>query len=113
MLFDNHLYSACVHCYYYACIQLMLYILCDKYQMTQQHIEKEQKNSSTSFHNWIIGKFRGLLQYDRNFSNKITQLKKFRIEADYYSNEIQKSAAELARQYARDVEAILQKSFGI
>lgn len=113
LLIQKEFYNASVHCFYYACIQLMLHILYDKIGFSQKDIELEQKNSQTGFHSWIIKKFTNFLQgkEKREFNNFIQQLKSKRVEADYLENLISLKEIEITKNYANYVKELLTKTF--
>ncbi len=117
----NGHYSTCVHSAYYSCVQLMLHILRSDFNKSDEEIDEESENGSKiegGFHNWIISNInRAFFLRDkkyidsRDFADKITDLKKLRIKADYKNIEINEKKAKRAVENAESINLTLKKYF--
>ncbi len=114
-------YSTSVHCSYYACVQFMIHILYNHFEMSEEQVDKEQKRISkdleAGFHAWIRHFFvMKLLPMEggriaREFSNYATQLKTMRVLADYKKKEITEQKAMLAQSYSENILKILEEHY--
>ena len=90
LLIDSKNFNSSVHCSYYSTIQLMIYILMDKFGWDQENINREWDKSPKSFHVWIfkltVKELRVLRikpNHLENLMNNFQYLKEYRIDADY------------------------------
>ncbi len=95
LLKKESMFASSIHCFYYSCIQLMIYVLLEQLDMSERDIEQGPRQARTGFHNWIIN----LLSRDyflrnrmnaRKFRRQIYNIKEIRINADYKLNSISK-----------------------
>lgn len=86
------LFSPSVHCSYYSCVQLMVFILINEFGISESHIETQARNASTGTHKFAIDKIYSELfrsQDDEKriealkFQRIINSLKEKRILSDY------------------------------
>ncbi|WP_375560488.1 hypothetical protein ACE193_22795 [Bernardetia sp. OM2101] len=111
-------YATSIHCSYYACVQFMTHLLYDYYEKSDEEISIQQKQISKElaggFHVWIINFFViKLLPFEggkiaRDFSSDATQLKKWRVFADYKAKKITSDQAKQAQTYSENILKILQ-----
>jgi len=94
LLFDKAMFNASIHCYYYSCLQLMKFVILDKFGFTIETVDRQTESGNS--HNWIINKIKELYlekydySYSRIFSKDIKRLKNLRKDADYNLVEIDK-----------------------
>lgn len=113
-LHKNDDYLCVPHCAYYACLQLVQYF----WYYVKHKTDADLQDSPAGNHNLLNGEFSSYLislntteakfDYSR-FNNKINDLKRFRIKADYTENTIFKNDSERAIAYAEEVIKILNK----
>ena len=113
--------SASVHCSYYSNVQLMLHILLNDLNMSDDDIEDKSRIGSrdeNGFHNWLKNFIaRELVLRDfmitRDFNNFFGKLKAVRIKADYKSVIISKNKAKEALEISKKINDMLAEKFRI
>jgi len=116
-LIKYSLYNTSVHCSYYSCIQLSLFIICDKLGIEEEEINNKSQDSGS--HNYIINTISIAIREKlsnregRKFSDNISRLKKRRIVADYKTILIDMAEANSLRQLAYDINENLKTTFVI
>ncbi|WP_338791858.1 hypothetical protein [Bernardetia sp. MNP-M8] len=115
---EKECYATSIHCSYYACVQFMTHILYDYYEMSEEDINIKQKQVSKElgggFHAWVINFFViKLLPFEGgkiaiDFSSNATQLKKWRVLADYKRKKITLCEAKQSQTYSKNILEILQ-----
>jgi len=86
LLINNKQYTSSVHCSYYAVLQYMKYMLCttDKNPIP---LSVQNSNNNISSHEYIIQEVAIRIndnQQGRKFAQKVRDLKKERVQADYF-----------------------------
>lgn len=117
---DKYLYPAVAHCAYYSCVHLMQHIWYYKMGKTETELDQECINSRSGLHNILINK---IGQYIRNntanrnankdfhdFNNKIIQLKRLRVDADYKDEGFDMTKSNNSISLAKDLIPILKRA---
>lgn len=113
---SNKMYSASIHCAYYACFQFIKHILDRKCYISYCRQEENAKSSNIGTHNYIIDEIRNDLinkkeddAYD-TFDENITELKRLRKIADYASSIISpktaKDAVDMADETLKTLKGV-------
>ncbi|PKQ68893.1 hypothetical protein [Raineya orbicola] len=122
LLIQKEFYNASVHCFYYACIQLMLHILYYVEKIDKNELNKNQKETSneiaSGFHGWIINKFATLLipkntQAAMEFYQWIGELKNIRVKADYKEFKVETKIAGQVKERAFYIIETLKNNFDV
>lgn len=88
LLIKERLYASSVHCSYYACFQLIIHVLLEKFNY--DHVDEGGRGS----HNAVLNKFKSCLEKIDSkrrakwFTDDMYDLKKFRNRADYSDEKI-------------------------
>jgi hypothetical protein len=112
-------YATSVHCSYYSCVQLMIHILIEDFGKTESEIDNEPRAANMAFHNWIIDVFFREITIRRNpreayqFKQKIGELKRARVNADYRNIAIIEQTSRIALQKAHQTINYLNTNFTI
>lgn len=114
ILVNNKLYAASIHCYYYACLQLIKYVLCHKLSVDYQ----EQDNAKSDSHIFVIVKLYKILKrkntkYANEFDRNINDLKYARVRADYKNVEIIEEEAIKANTKSKYIIDLINKQYMI
>lgn len=94
LLSDKRMFNASIHCYYYSCLQLIKFVILDKFGFTIETVNRQTESGNS--HNWLINKIKELYlckhdySYLRTLSKNIKRLKNLRKDADYNLIEIDK-----------------------
>ena len=92
LLHEKNYYSAVAHGAYYSCYQLFKHIWLHTMGKTENELENEVKKSKEKSHGYLINKTVSFIansgrkdcqNHARDIGNKIPQLKKLRVDADY------------------------------
>ncbi len=115
-LIGDSLYNTSVHCSYYSCIQLILFVVNSKLGITPEEIDTETKTKGS--HNWLIGQvIKALPSTERRKARKlnddIQELKRQRVIADYSNEQIVENKAKELRQLSFDINKYIKTSFSI
>ncbi len=122
LLVQKEYFSASVHCYYYACVQLMLHILRFDVGISEEDIDVQQREASKSinggFHSWIINKMFELLMVKNfiaasEFNDWIGELKSMRVRADYKEEILTKNKTKAIGEKVSFVIETLKNNFKI
>jgi stage III sporulation protein SpoIIIAA len=114
-LIGEMLYNTSVHCSYYSCIQLALHVITDIFGFTHEQIETETYGKGS--HNWLINNLASCLttthdrRTARKLSERITELKRVRVIADYKMELISEEEAIEIRQESYEINQFLKTSF--
>lgn len=114
-LIKDSLYNTSIHCSYYSCIQLALFIINESFGITLDEIDYE--TSSKGSHNWIINKLSVKLsdikdrRSARTFSGNLNELKRLRVIADYKQDYISEETAIEVRQSSFEINKFLKETF--
>lgn len=102
LLISNKLYASSVHCSYYACFQLIIHVLLEKFDY--DHVDEGGQGS----HNIVLNKFQSYLEISDSrqkakwFTDDIYDLKRFRNTADY-------SGEKVDTNFLADVDSLYTK----
>ena len=115
-LVEKNLLDSSVHCFYYSCIQIMIYILQKIFGKSETEIENESRDSATGFHNWIINQifkkyFTKNRERARKFKGNMYYLKTQRVKADYKAYYITKEEVDKIRNISEELIAYLKEDF--
>lgn len=125
ILYEKSYYAPSVHCAYYSVFQLMKHILhsfCEisfeDQEIDRRNINIIKKDQFIGVHDYVISKIENeLFRYDiltyRNLSNKIKDLKNFRLKSDYENIEITEHSGRKACQLSKEINTELKKVFRI
>jgi uncharacterized protein (UPF0332 family) len=117
LLIDNKHYASSVHCSYYSCVQLMIYLLIHKYNLDRAQIEALAKGENKGSHifakNYIYNKMKDSgIRFDaRTFYTTTGELKNKREHADYHETIISEAFSIAALNEAGEINKILRKNF--
>jgi uncharacterized protein (UPF0332 family) len=115
LLIEKEYPNSSVHCSYYSCVQLMRYILMEKYGQTIESIYSSSKDEKGGSHEALINMFikhlRGLNFNFREFNTEIQEIKSYRNEVDYKYLEVNKDTAREIRRKAESVRVFLKQKF--
>ncbi len=121
-LYEKGLYAPTVHCAYYSCVQLMLYLLTTK--IYQNRAEFDCKSNELKIetklgsHERMINLFTSYLRNNKkdggdrewkDFNTEINQLKKLRTDSDYGDNETLKPDGENSMKLSESVIKLLKR----
>ena len=105
------------HSAYYSCYQLLKHIWLHKLNRTEQELDTQiSLNGAKASHEYLINQIIPLvtdsrdLRAKRDFSNKLTQLKSLRTQADYTDIPVDRESAEKAISLMKDLLRVLKKS---
>lgn len=92
LLHKQSLYPSVVHCAYYSCIQFMKHIWLTEMNKTEDDLRQLNQNSNDGSHEVLINEIKKHLTNQRldsrDFYKDILQLKRLRINADYFDLQI-------------------------
>lgn len=109
-------YSAIVHCAYYSCFQLILYLLKNYLYRNEASLRDESKNGKKSIHVTCIENiFNDLIEFNSecasDFNDYINELKEMRICSDYQNREIDSNYSLKAINLSRNIKKILKEKY--
>jgi hypothetical protein len=109
-------YPASVHCCYYSCLQKIIHLFEEYYDLSQTEVKERVRGGKGGSHGYYIKEIGGLLlKSDKrdafNIRNDLEQLRELRIKADYEDEKITEDMARQAFIYADTVHKILKKHF--
>ncbi len=117
---DKYLYPAVAHCAYYSCVHLMQHIWYYKMGKTETELDQECTNAKSGLHNVLINKIGQYIRgntANRNankdfhdFNNKIVQLKRLRVDADYKDEGFDMTKSNASIALAKDLIPILKRA---
>lgn len=117
-LITEGLYNPSIHCAYYSCVQLMYHTLEVYCKMNEVDIQN-QSNDPKGSHIWIISKITTYVatlssrKCARSFSDKLHELRRARIIADYHKDFIDEQKAVEARQCSYELNKYIEKIFSL
>ncbi len=108
-------YDNCIHCYYYACVQLMTLVK-EKDEVIKRNFTQSR---ALGVHQQLINHFycpdlslKSMVDF-LQFNNEVQLLKKLRGKGDYENSLISKSEAEEAALYSENLLNLLKKNYSI
>jgi len=116
ILINGRKFSSSVHCSYYSNIQLLLHVLHEEFNKTEDQIDEESKKDENGFHIWLknyITRELTTRQFMilRDFNNYFGKLKKIRIKADYKNIIISENKAKEAQDASLLIKRIIEENF--
>lgn len=117
ILDDKSMYAAVPHCAYYSCMLLVQHIWYDVMMKTESDLKSECSNRKTGSHEVLINEvvkfmknsFKDKRGEPNTFNNKILQLKRIRVEADYRDNMIDIRKSQNSIQLSKEILPILKE----
>lgn len=117
---SKYKYPAVAHCAYYSCLHWMQHIWYYKMRKTKQDLDLKCSTNRTGEHSVLINEIAGLIKGNpqnknaRNdfqaFNNKIIQLRKLRVDADYSDKDFGMSKSSASISLAKDILPILKRA---
>lgn len=117
LLIENKCFNSSVHCSYYSSVQLMIHLLLNKFDFTQDKLEitakSENKGSHVFAKNYLYLKMKDLnIRFKAlEFQRLVGELKNKREQADYHEVEISSDFCQNAYDQAQVVNTILKETF--
>ncbi|TAH04942.1 MAG: hypothetical protein EAZ15_00310 [Sphingobacteriales bacterium] len=114
LLHAEELYASSVHCSYYSSVQLMRFVLFNKFEVEENEFDNRKEVKSSGSHNYLISFFRDKISktiIPRDFANNLRDLKKLRKNADYSQKIIIERDSLNARKLADITNNALTKNF--
>ncbi|MEM7656029.1 MAG: HEPN domain-containing protein [Bacteroidota bacterium] len=113
---QKQLYAPSVHCSYYACVQLMKYLLLTRHHFTQESLDQEIREQNTGFHPFsrkqLCNRIRSIHPRDAASLNRwLKDLYNFRVESDYLEKHIGQAAAGKAQHIADSIIETLKEHY--
>jgi uncharacterized protein (UPF0332 family) len=118
LLYNKGMHAASVHNAYYSILQISKHILHHKCYVSYSKQKKESKNGYGS-HNYIIGEIennltsRGEQDLFDSYDDKMSEMKRMRVLADYEDAEITKDEAQACIDYADELLTDLKECYNI
>lgn len=111
---ESNYYPAVGHSTYYSCFLLLKHIWIYSMQKTQTELESKCSSNKIGSHEFLINEIGKYIKERSNkefreFNNKIVQLKKLRITADYDDSVFDFSKSSNSLQLSKDILPILKK----
>jgi hypothetical protein len=109
-------YPASVHCGYYSCLQKIIHLFDEYFEMSYDTIVENVKGGKGGVHGYYIKEVGGqLLRFNKkdaqNIRNDLKHLKILRLKADYNNEEITEDSAKKAFEYTEKIHKIIKKHF--
>lgn len=118
LLYNKGMHAASVHNAYYSILQISKHILHHKCYVSYSKQKKESKNGYGS-HNYIIGEIennltsRGEQDLFDSYDDKMSEMKRMRVLADYEDAGITKDEAQACIDYADELLTDLKECYNI
>lgn len=118
LLHNKNYYPAVAHGAYYCCYQLLKHIWLYDMKRTQQELDTQCSLCHIGSHEFLINKIGNHIKHSaqktaisdfRDFNNKILQLKKLRLDADYSDALFDSTKSSKSLSLSNDVVSILIK----
>jgi hypothetical protein len=112
LLFSNEYYDSSVHCYYYSCLQLSIFILITKFNLTYQSLKQEAQAKGENSNNYYINKLVHCItdaEISRKYDNTMHSLKNLRKQADYKPIKTEPSTCATAKVFLTEIEELLNQ----
>lgn len=106
---NNKMYSASIHCAYYACFQFTKHILAQRCCIPYNQQKKEAMDEAIGTHNYVINEILNHLNLKNEcdaydiYHDKMSELKRLRTMADYDNIIISPVEAHKAMDFANDI----------
>lgn len=119
ILIENKYFNSSVHCSYYSSVQIMIHVLLNKYNFTQERLEESAKSERKGSHvfakNFLHTKMKEMgIRFDAvEFHRLIGSLKNKREKADYQEEVIEEDLSRDALNQAAKINSILTNIFSI
>lgn len=117
-LISKQIYAPSVHCSYYSCFQLLMFIIQDFFGVDYEAQKRESKSAKQTSHNYVIhyianqlNNFEKEVDVRRKVIRQITQLKQLRVESDYHDIEIGIEKSSQAITYAINIRSYVASKF--
>ena len=115
-LYSDKFHAPAVHCAYYACFQKLCGYLKSEEPASFDVIYERWQSKKGSMHGGIIGLASDTLRaFDRDdaktLKTKLTELKNFRIQSDYFDVEVTKANVEKVKELLTKINQILKRHF--
>ncbi len=103
LLHSKCLYPAVAHASYYSCYQLLKHIWLYSMKKTEAELETKTSLSRMGSHEYLLNEeakyilnsqSKNSIEDSRNLRNKLTQLKRLRVEADYSDSVFESSKSQ-------------------
>ena len=112
-LIERELFAPAIHCGYYSCMQKLMYILEEYYDVTPEKVNDLVRSRGSSHGHYIREIYHYLIRRDkgdaRTFNRKMLGLKELRLSSDYRKEEIDQAKAEKAHEYVSSIHRIIKK----
>lgn len=114
LLHNNNLYPGVAHAAYYSCFQLMKNIYLFVMGKSEQDLDSAVIQSSLGAHEFILKEVASFIQVkdseaSRLLRNKMPQLKKYRVKADYKNEEFDFDDSNKSILLSKEILKILKK----
>lgn len=119
ILIANECFNSSVHCSYYSSVQLMIHLLLNRFDFTQEKLASSAKSENKGSH--VYAKnflFKKMAEMDKrfkaiDFNRLVGELKNKREQADYHEVEVDSDFSQNAITQAESVNKILTEVFEI
>lgn len=117
-LHDENFFCSSVHCSYYSSFQLMLYVLYEYYNYSEQDYYNTNEVNNAGSHNYLINLIRNEIRKInkdsiRDFDNNIRDLKELRKNADYKQIKIFARDSSEAINKSEKIRGVITKTFSL
>jgi uncharacterized protein (UPF0332 family) len=119
-LISKQIYAPSVHCSYYSCFQLLMYIIQDFFGVDYEAQKRESRRAKQTSHNYVIQYIANELhnlekeiEVRKTVIRQIKQLKQLRVESDYHDIEIGFERSTKALSYADDIRSYVAANFNL
>jgi hypothetical protein len=121
VLIKKQYYVSSVHCSYYSCFQLILFILESYHNITWDNINTEKQTSNNGSHEIAIKKIKNDLIYNfkidsinfKDFNDNIHKLKKLRTDSDYKGINVDMAYSNTAFNISKSLTTFLNKTYSL
>lgn len=117
-LHTESFFCSSVHCSYYSSYQLMLYVLYEYLNNSEEDYSSKNETNSAGSHNYLINLIRMEIRkinkdYIRDFDDNIRDLKELRKNADYKQIKIIPKDSSVAIAKSEKIRSIIIKTFSL
>lgn len=118
--FGDEFIPTCVHCYYYSCLHLILFVLEDSFNIYKTDRDIEAKNMDKNSHEYLLVKIKECMKFCKvdsttlkDFTKYFLEIKLARKKADYTHLTIENEEYEMIKTYSDKVLKTLYNTFNI
>lgn len=118
--FGEQFIPTCVHCHYYACLHLILYVLEDTFELYKSARDKEANEKGLKSHEYLLFKIKEYMKHCKaddltlkNFTSNFGEVKLARKKADYSNLTIEIEEYESIEIYSNKVLETIYNTFKI